>query len=194
MNLMKNALIILAGGKGKRIGGRIPKQFKKYGNYNFIEYLLNMNSIRNFDIIIIASYKNFRMKYLQNVEFKFNKPKILFSNPGSNRQESSFNALKKLRKYKPTNVLIHDGARPMVSNNLIEKILFSLKKNHTAVPYVWYNDRIIINNKEIKDKIKNIQTPQGFKFNLIHSAHIKLSNYNFPDDSALIQKLRIQAI
>ena len=37
---MKNALVILAGGKGTRIGGNIPKQFRKFDQQNFIEYLL----------------------------------------------------------------------------------------------------------------------------------------------------------
>ena len=46
---MKNALVILAGGKGKRIGSNIPKQFIKYGKYNFIEYLFVNKSIKNFD-------------------------------------------------------------------------------------------------------------------------------------------------
>ena len=48
MNLMKNALVILAGGKGTRIGGGIPKQFRKFDQQNFIEYLLNNISINNF--------------------------------------------------------------------------------------------------------------------------------------------------
>ena len=50
MKLMKNALVILAGGKGARIGGATPKQFKKYGQYNFIEYLLNNIQLNCFDL------------------------------------------------------------------------------------------------------------------------------------------------
>ena len=67
MNLMKNALVILAGGKGTRIGGSIPKQFRKFGQQNFIEYLLKNISINNFDIVVIASQKNYTKKYLKNL-------------------------------------------------------------------------------------------------------------------------------
>jgi len=67
MNLMKNALVILAGGKGTRIGGGIPKQFRKFDQQNFIEYLLKNISINNFDIVVIASQKNYTKKYLKNL-------------------------------------------------------------------------------------------------------------------------------
>ena len=60
---MKNALVILAGGKGARIGGGIPKQFRKFDQQNFIEYLLKNISINNFDIVVISSQKNYRKKY-----------------------------------------------------------------------------------------------------------------------------------
>ena len=91
MNLMKNALVILAGGKGTRIGGSIPKQFRKFGQQNFIEYLLKNISINNFDIVVIASQKNYTKKYLNNLNYRDKITKILFSLPGMNRLESSFN-------------------------------------------------------------------------------------------------------
>jgi len=97
MNLMKNALVILAGGKGTRIGGGIPKQFRKFGQQNFIEYLLKNISINNFDIVVIASQKNYTKKYLKNLTNRDQITKIIFSLPGMNRQESSFNSLKKLK-------------------------------------------------------------------------------------------------
>ena len=172
MNLMKNALVILAGGKGTRIGGGIPKQFRKYGQQNFIEYLLKNISINNFDIVVISSQKNYRKKYLKNLTNRNKKSKIIFSLSGINRQGSSFNSLKKLKVFNPKNVIIHDAARPLVSNNLIEKVLFTLKNNETAIPYVSYNDRKLIKNNELKEKIKNIQTPQGFKFKIIYFAHL----------------------
>ena len=189
MNLMKNALVILAGGKGTRIGGSIPKQFRKFGQQNFIEYLLNNISINNFDIVVIASQKKYREKFLNNLTNRDQISKIIFSSPGINRQKSSFNSLRKLKVHKPINVIIHDAARPLVSNKLMEKILFTLKKNETAVPYVSYNDRQLIKNNELKEKIKNIQTPQGFKFKMIYSAHLKFKNKEFTDDASLIQQL-----
>ena len=189
MNLMKNALVILAGGKGTRIGGSIPKQFRKFGQQNFIEYLLKNISINNFDIVVISSQQNYRKKYLKNLTNQNKKSKIIFSLSGINRQESSFNSLKKLKVLNPKNVIIHDAARPLVTNKLIEKVLFTLKNNETAIPYVSYSDRQLNRNNELKEKIKNIQTPQGFKFKLIYSAHLKFKKKEFTDDASLIQQL-----
>ena len=157
MNLMKNALVILAGGKGTRIGGSIPKQFRKFGQQNFIEYLLKNISINNFDIVVIASQKNYTKKYLKNLTNRDQITKIIFSLPGMNRQESSFNSLKKLKVFNPKNVIIHDAARPLVSNKLMDKILFTLKKNETAVPYVSYSDRQLNRNNELKKKLKTFK-------------------------------------
>ena len=67
MKLMKNALVILAGGKGDRFGGNIPKQFIKYGHYHFIDYILSNKYIEKFDIIVIACKKNFIKKYFKNL-------------------------------------------------------------------------------------------------------------------------------
>ena len=194
MNLMKNALVILAGGKGTRIGGSIPKQFRKFGQQNFIEYLLKNISINNFDIVVIASQKNYRKKYLNNLTKNNYKSKIIFSLPGINRQESTFNSLKKLKKFNPKNVIIHDAARPLVSNKLIDRVLFTLKNNTTAIPYVSYSDRQLKRNIELKEKIKNIQTPQGFKFKIIYEAHKNTFINNIKDDSFLISKEKINFI
>ena len=74
-----------------------------------------------------------------------------------------------------------------VSNKLIEKVLFTLKNNETAIPYVSYNDRQLNRNNELKEKIKNIQTPQGFKFKLIYSAHLKLWSIAMQSSRSLVE-------
>jgi len=189
MKLMKNALVILAGGKGTRIGGTVPKQFKKYGQYNFIEYFLNNISLDLFDILIICCAKKYINKYLNNIKNIKNIPKIIYTKPGLNRQKSSINALKKLKMYNPENVLIHDSARPLASKQLIKKIINKLNKNNSAVPYVIYNDRKLFDGNQIEKNIRNIQTPQGFKFNLIYKAHLKYKSNNFKDDAGLFEKI-----
>ena len=186
MKLMKNALVILAGGKGARIGGTVPKQFRKYGQYNFIEYFLNNISLNIFDVLVICCKKKYINKNLKNIN---NMPKIIYAKPGIDRQNSSINALKKLKIYNPKNVLIHDAARPLASKNLIKKIIFELKNNHAVVPYVIYNDRKIVNKKQIEN-IKNIQTPQGFNYDLIYRAHLIYKGHKFKDDSSLFEKAK----
>ena len=194
---MKNALILLAGGFGKRLGNIHPKQFIKIGNSNIIEYFLSNLEKTLFDIIIISTKPNYKRKYLKFIQSKFTQHKIIFSISGKSRQLSSLNALKTLKKYNPKNVLIHDGARPLLPNDLIERIIKTLNKNNSCIPYICNNDFMkskkgkIINN----DEIINIQTPQGFNFNKIYKAHISTQILNAKDDSSIFtdmgQKLKM---
>ena len=95
---MKNALILLAGGTGKRLGTKDPKKKKKIGNTNLIEYFLSNLETSLFEIIIIAIKKKDKKKYLQLIEKKFKEHRIRFSNAGNTRQISSNNALNFLKK------------------------------------------------------------------------------------------------
>ena len=186
---MKNALVILAGGKGTRFGHKIPKQFFKFGKSPIINIFLNSINLKVFKVIIICADKKYRKILRNNSKEIFLNNKIIFSNPGKTRQQSSFNSLKKLFRYGIKNVLIHDAARPLCTNKLINKILLKLKKSDNCIPYIEYNDRQILKSNKKNIKGLNIQTPQGFDYNLIYDAHKKLHKDIFLDDAGLIQKL-----
>ena len=186
---MKNALILLAGGLGKRLRTKDPKQFLKIGNSNFIEYFLSNLDNKIFDIIIIAVNKKHKEKYLKNIKSNFKEHNIVFSPSGNSRQLSTFNSLKLLYKYSPKNVLIHDSARPLATNELIKRILTNLKKNISCIPFISHNDLIKTKKSNIikNNKIINIQTPQGFNFKKIYLAH-KLTNIiSAKDDSTIFE-------
>ena len=187
---MKNALILLAGGNGKRFGTKDPKQFININGNNLIEYLLSKLDNNIFDLIIIATKESFRKKYLYNIGKKYIKHNILFSESGSTRQESSKKALSLLNKHKPHKVLIHDSARPLATNKLFKKILKKLDKYDSSIPYVKYSD-LIISKKNIllqRNDIYHIQTPQGFRFKKIYKAHMHSKIVNSADDSTLLKE------
>ena len=189
---MKNALILLAGGDGKRLGSNIPKQFLKIGNTNFIEYfLLNLDS-KIFDIIVIVVKKKEKDKYLKSLKEKFINHNLKFTNAGKTRQNSSKKALYYLKRHNPNNVLIHDSARPLVTNLLIKKIIKKLDKYSSCIPYIYHNDLIKLkNNIEIKNnEVMNIQTPQGFHYKKIYQAHKINQDDNMKDDSSLYKNIK----
>ena len=186
---MKNALVILAGGKGSRFGQKIPKQFYKIGGKSIINIFISELDIKLFNYIVISIDKKFVNIIKENLIYINNKKKFIFSNSGKTRQESSFKALKKINKLNIKKVLIHDAARPFCSNNLLKKILSKLVKNNNCIPYVEYNDRQIKKADKKDSKVLNIQTPQGFDYDLIIQAHRKFKNENHSDDASLIQKL-----
>ncbi len=186
---MKNALVILAGGKGERFGQKTPKQFYKLGNKSIINIFLSNLDHKLFNYIVISIDKKFINIIKNNSNYIKIKNKIIYSNPGKTRQQSSFNALKKIYNYKLKNVLIHDAARPFCTNSLIKKIISKLDKKNNCIPYIENNDRQINKKNKKNNKVLNIQTPQGFNYNLILKAHKKYKNKNFSDDSTLIQEM-----
>ena len=78
-------------------------------------------------------------------------------------------ALKYIKKFKPTNVLIHDAARPNFTIKLLKNLINSLKKNKASVPVIFSKDSI---KYKVKNQLFNLnrtnlyltQTPQAFKF------------------------------
>ena len=187
---MKNALVILASGKGRRFSQKTPKQFFKIGNTSMINTFFQKINFIYFDIIVISIENKYRkILDFNSIESLHNQKKIVFSKPGKTRQESSFNSLNLLKKYKIDNVLIHDAARPFCSNELIRKILYKLKTHDNCIPYVNYSDRKLNKSNKKDVEVINIQTPQGFNYKSIYDAHLKFKNKKFSDDAGLIQKM-----
>ena len=193
MKKTKNALVILAGGTGKRFNKKLPKQFNEINGTNLIDFFLNRIDTTNFDIILVVIKKSY-LRFFKNLKTNFPLKKLIYAEAGKNRQISSFNALKTLKKYRPQNVLIHDAARPFCSNKLTQKILKRLDKNFSAVPYILCPDRKVISKEEINKNIKLIQTPQGFDFNTIFKSHLNAKINNAKDDSVLISKEKLNFI
>mgnify|MGYP006243539037 CR=1 FL=1 len=141
---MSNFFIILAAGINRRLNSRIPKPYIKVNNKELIQYSIDAaNSAININKIVIV-YNSKHKKFLKNKNFN----RYLKVPGGKNRAESVFNALKKIKKYKCTNVLIHDAARPNISAQLINNVLSTLKKNKTAIPVLKVKDTIKIKKKK----------------------------------------------
>ena len=183
-------LVLLAAGNSKRLKSSIPKPFYTINNKTLLEHSLNV--FKNFHEIkkTVIVYNKKHKKYLNKLNLK-NSIKVV---GGKSRQESTFKALKRIRKMNCNRVLIHDSARPNPSKKLIRKIIYNLKKNHAVVPIINVNDatkrvkkNIIFKNIQ-RNSLKFSQTPQGFSFKKIYEKHKKNINTPFDDDSALFTK------
>ena len=180
-------LILLAAGDSKRLKSNTPKPFHIVNNKTLLEH--SFSAFRYFTEIkkTIIVYNKKHKKYLDKLKLN-NTLKVV---GGKTRQESTFKALKIIKRMNCRKVLVHDSARPNPSKDLVNKIIHSLKKNHAVVPVTKTNDA----TKRAKDNtiFKNIarnslrfaQTPQGFTFKKIYEKHYKNINASFDDDSAL---------
>ncbi len=161
---MNNYFVILAAGKSKRFNKKIPKQFFNYRNKEIIDHSIekSLNSKLFKKILIVSN----NLKHLKKKKY----PKsISIVRGGKERSDSSFKALKFLKKYKPKNVFIHDAARPNFSIRLLKNIVKNLKNNKAVVPIISSKDTI---KYKTQNQIFNLnrnnllltQTPQAFRF------------------------------
>ena len=183
-------LILLAAGDSKRLKSNTPKPYNKVSNKTLLEH--SLDAFQNFDKIkkTVIVYNKKHKKYLNKLNLK-NTLKIV---GGKTRQESTFIALKKIKKMNCNKVLIHDAARPFPSKKIINEIINNLKRNHAVVPIIKINDatkrvekKMIFKNIQ-RSSLRFSQTPQGFTFKKIYEKHKKNMNTSFDDDSALLTK------
>ncbi|MAH03006.1 MAG: 2-C-methyl-D-erythritol 2,4-cyclodiphosphate synthase [Candidatus Pelagibacter sp.] len=180
-------LILLAAGESKRLKSSIPKPYITVNNKKLLEHALNsFKDFRSIKKTVIVYNKKHR-KHLN----KLNPKNTLKITGGKTRQESTFRALKKIKKMNCEKVLIHDAARPFPSKKIINQIIRKLKRNHAVVPIIKVNDatkrvekKIIFKNIK-RNSLRFSQTPQGFTFKKIYEKHKKNMNNSFDDDSAL---------
>ena len=161
---MNNFFVILAAGKSKRFDKKIAKQFYNYKNKEIIDHSIKKASDSGLfkKIIIVTNNLNhFRKKKYPKM--------IKVIKGGKERSDSSFNALKYIKKFEPKNIIIHDAARPNFSIKLLKNIIKNLKTNKAVVPVINPKDSI---KYKIKNQIFNLnrnnsiltQTPQAFRF------------------------------
>ena len=114
---MNNYFIILASGQSKRFNSVKPKQFITYKNRPLFEHSID-KAIKSklFKKIILVT--NNRKK----IKKKYSK-KVLVIKGGKERSDSSLIGLKFIKKFKPINVLIHDGARPNFTIKLLKNLI-----------------------------------------------------------------------
>lgn len=185
---MKYTAIVLASGSSRRASIGYNKIFYKIDNVPVIN-LACKNFINDDECEqIIITYSNDEIVKLKEL---FNSSKIIYIKGGLTRQESVKNALNAV---KSEYVLIHDGARPFVSNDLINRLVKELESKNAIIPVINVTDtiKVIKENKVVKtlnrDELKIVQTPQAFKTTLIKKAHEKATRTYF-DDASLIEEV-----
>ncbi len=187
MNFKVNA-IIPAGGTSSRFGNK-NKLLEKIYDKEVIRYTIEAFEKSEIDEIIICANINI-IEELKEI-FK-NSQKVKIIEGGATRQESVFNGLK---ASECDYVLIHDGARPMISTDLINSAIEEVKTKKALTVATKTIDTIkeVIDGKIVRTidraKLYNTQTPQAFEYNLIKDAHMKLYGQNFTDDAGMLEEL-----
>ena len=193
-----NSVVIVSAGRGNRMKCDINKQFLKIGGKEVIAHTIekfyNNKNIGEIIIVVREDEKEFLQENIIN-KYGYKNIKIAFG--GKERQDSVYNGLKEVDKNCGI-VLIHDGARPFVTNEIIEKSIKCAQKYNCAIVGIPVKDtiKIVNENNDVcntpdRNTLWSIQTPQVFEYSLIMKAHEKAKDdkYYGTDDSMLMEYL-----
>lgn len=189
-----NSVVIAAGGSGSRMGSEIPKQFLPLcGVPVVVRTLKKFERCTLVDEIIIVT-NNCYIDHMQGLveSFKINKVTVV-TEGGRSRQESVMNGLKYVRgEY----VFVHDAARPLVTEEQIERVILAAHKFGAAALGISAKDTLKEADEEnvilsTIDRVNKflIQTPQGAKTDVLYKAHKHAAenNISVTDDCALLE-------
>jgi len=181
---MKKCAIILCGGSGVRAELGYNKVFYPLGQKNVLETATD--KYLNWDrIVIVMNEHDMAMHSIKHI----NHNDCVFAAGGTTRSKSVYNGLQKAKGCDI--VAIHDGARPFVSKDLIDKATDSAMKFGSGIPALKIIDSIKkVSDGKItaaipRDNLYAVQTPQVFRYDEITASYelIKNSALNYEDDS-----------
>lgn len=177
-----NIAIILSGGVGSRMGLNIPKQYVMVNEQPVLNYCLQtfMNN-KQIDALVIGVADEW-IEFVKEHLAKLNPTKpVYYAKPGETRQYSIYNALNVVRENgfaDDTIVIIHDGARPLVSNDLINRCVEGCKEADGIMPVIPVKDTTYQSEdgKHIQSLLNRShlwagQAPEAFKFGKYIKVH-----------------------
>ena len=193
-----NSVVIVSAGRGSRMKADINKQFLKLKGKEVIAHTIDkFYNNTNIDEIVVVVKEDEADFFRRNIIDKYGYKNIKIAFGGKERQDSVFNGLKAVNE-RCDIVLIHDGARPFVTDEIIKNSIECAKKNKCVIVGVPVKDtiKIIIKDNEVCDTpnrstLWSIQTPQVFEYLSIIKAHkiAKEKSYYGTDDSMLMEYL-----
>ena len=162
---MTTVAIIVAAGRGVRAGGELPKQWQMLSGRSVVAHALDAFS--SMARVVVLHADDLHRAAALGVEVVVG---------GETRSASVRNALAALAGRGVTRVLIHDGARPLVSAALIGRVLVALDASDGAAPALPVTDALWIGDTEVRgvrDRagLFRAQTPQGFRFDKLVAAY-----------------------
>lgn len=191
--------IVVAAGRSSRFKGKASKILAKIDSKPVIYYsLFALNRHPDIDeIIVVASSGNIEAITGIVRRYKINKVKNIILG-GKERKDSVLQGLKSLGQ-DTKDVLIHDGARPLINKVIISSVIRAAKISGAAViglpvkPTIKkVNSNLWVKETVDRDGLWEIQTPQVFSKNIILKAYRRLSGSKVTDDAMLVEKIGIK--
>jgi 2-C-methyl-D-erythritol 4-phosphate cytidylyltransferase/2-C-methyl-D-erythritol 2,4-cyclodiphosphate synthase len=199
----KTGVVIVAAGSGSRFGDPIPKQYHMLGGKSILAHCIECFARHTDPALIQVVYNPAHQQWYETAISDLNETTSLPAPVagGDTRQQSVLNGLRALAAKTPDIVLIHDAARPGISDDVIERVAKALQTHPGAIPTLPVADTIkqtdtdgVITKTIARETLQRAQTPQGFDFKTILDAHQKFEGHEFTDDAALLEAIGLEVI
>lgn len=169
------AAIVVAAGKGLRVGGDTPKQFRDWLGKPLVRHAVEALLAAGADplvVVIAADAQSEAEQALAGITG------VQLVTGGAARQDSVRNGLESLADANPQRVLIHDAARPDLPHAVIVRLLAALDSVQGSIPVLPVVDSLAVSGeggmmvgKAEREALRRVQTPQAFRFDAILAAH-----------------------
>ena len=191
-----NYVVIVAGGKGLRMGGDVPKQFLLFGGKPVLMHTIERFHTFDAQLLIILVLPPDQQDYWHELclAHHFKLPYLL-ADGGATRFESVRNGLALIPNDAQGMVAVHDGVRPMVSVKVIERCFAMACKTQAVIPVT----PVVETLRQImpdgasqtvnRDAYRLVQTPQTFDLQLLKQAYQQPYSTAFTDDASVVEAL-----
>lgn len=190
--------VIPAAGQGKRMKSDLNKQYLSLVNKPVLAHTLATFEACELITKVILVAREDELEYCRQEvvdEYDFKKVKVVIEG-GQTRQESVYNGLQAIKK--ADYVVVHDGARPLITEKKLQKAIKEVKKHDAVGIAVPVKDTIkkvdgagFVKETPDRNKLWAIQTPQVFSYNLLLQAYeaAKIDGVQGTDSSMLVERL-----
>lgn len=194
----KTTAIVLAAGQGKRMKSKTQKQFLELEGYPVLYYSLKcFQDYTGIDEIVLVTGKE-EIEYSRTeIAEKYSLTKVRKIIPGGKeRYDSVYQGLLACEDAKY--VLVHDGARPFVTAEILERVMSGVREYGACIAAVPSKDTVKLADDEgcvdstpPRERVWNIQTPQAFEYGVLRSAHEKIREKDLSqitDDAMVVEQ------
>ncbi|MFI3333154.1 MAG: 2-C-methyl-D-erythritol 4-phosphate cytidylyltransferase [Rikenellaceae bacterium] len=188
----KVGVVIVAGGKGLRVGGELPKQFRILGQAPLLVHSINnlAKGLHPSKVVVVLPQSH--IEYWANLSSRFDVAEHTVVIGGAERFDSVKAGLESLGEDCDI-IAIHDGVRPLSSETMLARCLACAVEFGSAIPSIPISDSVRVVNDDNsqpldRSKLRAIQTPQIFDAVILRRAYNRCSyNQELTDDASVVE-------
>jgi 2-C-methyl-D-erythritol 4-phosphate cytidylyltransferase/2-C-methyl-D-erythritol 2,4-cyclodiphosphate synthase len=187
----RNVALLVAAGSGSRVGGEVPKQYRRVAGKALLAHAIDHLVHPRIDAVQVVIGAGQEAAYAEAVGDRTLPSPVI---GGATRRESVANGLAALGDADV--VMIHDAARPFLPGAVIDRLLEALASHDGAIPALPVIDTLSTRDgaQVDRDALVRVQTPQGFRLDAIRAAHAAWTGGEPTDDAQVARAAGLDVV